>query len=127
MTTYLQHQLGLTGEAIEKIQMDFFLMYADTVATDTVEYQLMLINKPLQNWFERQFRQGEQRYFAFMARATKPMKQKRAQELYLHFVSGFIDKFSKKIIYDIRKEAKAIRAYRKRINGSVTDSGIHFN
>lgn len=127
MTTYLQHQLGLTRQAIEKIYIDFFLMYAETVATDTVEFQLMLTNKPLQQWFARQFHQGEQRYFAFMARTAKPMKKERALQMYLHFATGFIDKFSKTIINDIRREAELIRYHRKRTGAKASTRQGYIN
>ena len=127
MNTLLQQQIGLTREAIAKIYMDFFVMYAETVATDTVAFQLMLINKPLQQWFARQFYNGEQRYFAFMARTAKPMKKDRALQMYLHFVTGFIDKFSKQIIYDIRKEAELIRYHCKRVGAKASTHQGYFN
>ena len=127
MNTLLLQQTGLTHRAIEKIYLDFFVIYAETVATDTVAFQLMLMNKPLQQWFARQFHNGEQRYFAFMARIAKPVTQKRAMELYLHFVTEFIDKYSKRIIYDIQREAKLIKYHRKRIGGTYPVGQTYLN
>lgn len=127
MNTLLLQQTGLTHRAIEKIYLDFFVMYAETVATDTVAFQLMLMNKPLQQWFARQFHNGEQRYFAFMARIAKPVTQKRAMELYLHFVTEFIDKYSKRIIYDIQREVKLIKYHRKRVGGTYPVGQTYFN
>jgi len=116
----------ITTQERNRIMTDFFTDYCTVVSGgDPLLMQLMLIDKPLQHWFKRQFKQGEQRFFNYMVRLNTPIKVAKAKELYIRMATDHIDKYSKRILYELKRKAKAIRQSRDR--KTTIYSQLHLN
>ena len=111
--------LLFTYKEVHQIYMDFFADYCIAVAgEDTLLLQLMLTDKPLQHWFSRQWKNGEQRFFAYMSGIRTPMSIAKARALYIRMATDHIDKYSKKIIYELKRKTKNIRRGAKKTDAS---------
>ena len=104
-----------------------FILYCQMKSSSNLELQLMLISKPLNAWFKQQYRNNLMKFENTILNSRLPIKIATAKQLYRSIAYSFFDKFNKKIIYDIRKEANRIEVRHSRDTEKDRSNQIYLN
>jgi len=106
---------------------DNFVLYCKMRASNLLELQLMLVSKPLQAWFRQQYRNNLMKFENTILNSRLPIKVTTAKQLYRSIAYSFMDKFNKKIIYDIRKQVNRLEVRNSRDRGKIRANQIYLN
>jgi hypothetical protein len=103
----LIHQI-ITPEQRQSLYTKFFVSYCRYNSQNEAHFQLLLINKPLQRWFNGQFQLAENQFMNIYIKSNMPMKKQVAKDMYVGQLHSIYSRYSRSILSKVKQQSERI-------------------